>query len=47
MKHPEKSFAIKNNKVDGVIVEPEGGGATAALSYMLPLMATKQKVPSA
>jgi hypothetical protein len=27
---PEKSFAIKNNKVDGVIVEPEGGGATAA-----------------
>ena len=27
---PEKSFAIQNNKVDGVIVEPEGGGATAA-----------------
>ena len=26
---PEKSFAIKNNKVDGVITEPEGGGATA------------------
>jgi hypothetical protein len=27
---PEKSFAIENNKVDGVIVEPEDGGATAA-----------------
>ena len=26
---PEKSFAIVGNKVDGVIVEPEGGGATA------------------
>jgi len=26
---PQKSFAIENNKVDGVIVEPEGGGATA------------------
>lgn len=26
---PEKSFAIENNKVDGVIVEPEDGGATA------------------
>lgn len=26
---PEKSFSIQNNKVDGVIVEPEGGGATA------------------
>ena len=26
---PEKSFAIMGNKVDGVIVEPEGGGATA------------------
>lgn len=26
---PEKSFAIAGNKVNGVIVEPEGGGATA------------------
>lgn len=26
---PEKSFSIQNNKVDGVIVEPEGGGSTA------------------
>lgn len=26
---PEKSFAILNNKVDGSITEPEGGGATA------------------
>lgn len=26
---PEKSFAIVDNRVDGVIVEPEGGGATA------------------
>lgn len=26
---PEKSFAIVDNQVDGVIVEPEGGGATA------------------
>lgn len=26
---PEKSFAISNNTVDGVVVEPEGGGATA------------------
>lgn len=26
---PKKSFLIQNNKVDGVIVEPEGGGATA------------------
>jgi hypothetical protein len=27
---PEKSFTIENNKVDGVITEPEGGGASAA-----------------
>jgi hypothetical protein len=27
---PEKSFAVENNKVDGVIVEPEDGGASAA-----------------
>jgi hypothetical protein len=27
---PEKSFSVQNNKADGVIVEPEGGGATAA-----------------
>ena len=26
---PEKSFPIQNNKVDGVIVEPEGGGSSA------------------
>jgi hypothetical protein len=26
---PEKSFAIVDNKVDGIIVEPEDGGATA------------------
>lgn len=26
---PKKSFSIQNNKVDGVIVEPEGGGASA------------------
>lgn len=26
---PEKAFPIQNNKVDGVIAEPEGGGATA------------------
>lgn len=26
---PEKSFAIAGNAVNGVIVEPEGGGATA------------------
>lgn len=26
---PEKSFSIESNKVDGVIVEPEGGGASA------------------
>jgi hypothetical protein len=26
---PKKSFSIQNNKVDGVIVEPEGGVATA------------------
>lgn len=26
---PEKSFAITNNAVNGVLVEPEGGGATA------------------
>ncbi len=26
---PEKSFTIQNNKVDGSISEPEGGGATA------------------
>jgi hypothetical protein len=27
---PQKGFTIENGKVDGVIVEPEGGGATAA-----------------
>jgi len=27
---PEKSFVIQNNKVDGVITEPESGGASAA-----------------
>ena len=26
---PEKSFAIKNNTVNSVITEPEGGGSTA------------------
>lgn len=26
---PKKSFSIQNNKADGVIVEPEGGGASA------------------
>lgn len=26
---PQKSFSIQNNKAGGVIVEPEGGGATA------------------
>lgn len=26
---PTKSFSIADNKVDGVIAEPEGGGATA------------------
>ncbi|MGN6163615.1 MAG: hypothetical protein ACTHOF_03660 [Flavisolibacter sp.] len=26
---PQKSFSITGNKVDGVIVEPEGGGASA------------------
>lgn len=26
---PEKSFPLSNNTVNGVIVEPEGGGATA------------------
>jgi hypothetical protein len=26
---PEKNFSIQGNKIDGVIVEPEGGGATA------------------
>ena len=26
---PEKSFSLKGNKVDGIIVEPEDGGATA------------------
>ena len=26
---PKKSFTITGNKADGVIVEPEGGGATA------------------
>ena len=26
---PEKSFSIVNNKVDGAISEPEGGGSTA------------------
>ena len=26
---PQKNFSIVGNKVDGVIVEPEGGGATA------------------
>jgi hypothetical protein len=26
---PEKAFPITGNKVDGIVVEPEGGGATA------------------
>ena len=26
---PEKSFSVKNGKVEGIITEPENGGATA------------------